>query len=142
MSYSRAIIRAFTAGAIAVTLSGCIIWPRQLEQYPRINGLLLANGSPLAGVTMATCTRSSPKPRFASTVTDTAGRFVLERQMGRDWVTGLIGDPLYAVCLQATQNARDLDWVKRTIGVFPDTLTLRCSIDAQSLKCTEVRALP
>jgi hypothetical protein len=143
MTRERTCMRVLSTALLSVTLSGCIIWPTEHQQYPRITGQLLSGSAPLRGVTMSTCTRGqAPRPRFESTVTDSAGRFTLKRQRRRAYVTGIFGDPVYQTCLQATRDARDLAWTKQTIGVFPDSLTVKCMLDDTSLQCTEVRSLP
>jgi hypothetical protein len=143
MTRERTCSRILSATLLSVTLSGCVIWPVEHQHYPRINGLLLSGSTPMRGVTMSTCTRGqAPRPRFASTVTDSAGRFTLERQRRRAYVTGIFGDPLYQICLQAAPQARELAWTKQTIGIFPDSLTLKCILDDTALQCSEVRSLP
>jgi hypothetical protein len=132
-------VRWLAFGPLCVLLSGCLIWPVSEVTYPQINGLLLANGSPAPAVPMSSCARRAPRPTVVSSRTDSAGRFMFQRQARRRYITGIFGDPVYQTCLQATRDGREFPWVKQTIGVFPDRLTLQCVLDERAMQCTEVR---
>jgi hypothetical protein len=74
-------------------------------------------------------------------VTRGAVAFTFDAQRKRSFITSLFGDPVYQICLKTLRDTSEIAWVKHSIGIFPDSLTVRCSLKAATLECEEVRAL-
>lgn len=108
-------------------LCGCVPFPNEHSFAPAVSGVVMRDGSPVAGATVSVSAQFSHQIRIATT--DHDGRFATEAI--REWrMTALLyGDPLFGYTVQISANGTNYaGYSLLGMGTAPLAVRLNCDV--------------